>query len=528
VSSRRFSLQWKHLKPIRIAVSLFCFASLCLLYFDIAHQLPLWFPSFWSSLQLFPSLLKILFISGITAAGLYFVLLLTALFGRVYCSGICPLGIYQDFIIRLSRLLKKKRWFSFRVPMYSTHYGILALLLVTVLSGSVLLLNFLEPFSLFGRIAHTLFRPVLVLLNNGFAWLLTGMDIFILFPVQLYDVTISVLAIIITCTAALTVLAFYQGRLFCNLLCPAGAVLGIMSRWSVFTLVINEETCTHCKLCEKVCKAQCIDSSNQSIDFAACVGCFNCMDACHTDGVVYRLRWKKGGAPVMQPLYASRRRLLKSTMAVAASVIVPQSLSSSDTLRTASGFDESRKHPITPPGSKGTEHFSSQCTACQLCVSSCPTGVLQPAFLDYGIAGILQPKMRYDVSYCNYDCTVCTEICPTGAILPLAHDEKKLVQMGKAKFFKDDCIVITKKKDCGACSEHCPTKAVNMVPYEGGIFLPEVNEKICTGCGGCEHACPTVPRKAIYVEANPVHLTAEKPKIQKPKASEQSLEEFPF
>jgi len=524
----RLKLTWRHLKILRVVLSLTCFSAISVMYLDIAHQLPVWFPSFWSSLQLFPSLLKFFLLTGVSAAGLYAVLLFTALFGRVYCSSICPLGTYQDVVIRLSRKLKQKRWFSFRTPMFSTHYGILALLLVTVISGSVLLLNFLEPFSLFGRIVHSLVRPVIVLLNNLFAWLLTGIDIFILFPVQFYDAVLPVIAVIVVCTAALTILSFYQGRLFCNLLCPAGAVLGIVSRWSVFTMVINEENCTHCKLCEKVCKAQCIDSTNQTIDFAACVGCFNCMDACHTDGVVYRLRWKKKGAPVLQPLYASRRRLLKSTIAAAASVIVPQSLSSSDTLRTVSGFDESRKHPITPPGSKGTEHFSSQCTACQLCVTSCPTGVLQPAFLDYGIAGILQPKMNYDVSFCNYDCTICTQICPSGAILPLAGDEKKLVQMGKAVFYKEDCIVITKKKDCGACSEHCPTKAVNMVPYEGGIFLPEVNEKICTGCGGCERACPTVPRKAIYVEANHIHLVAEKPKIQKPNIPQKAIEEFPF
>jgi ferredoxin len=252
------------------------------------------------------------------------------------------------------------------------------------------------------------------------------------------------------------------------------------------------------------------------------------MDACHTDGVIYQARWKQRKTPVMEPLLASRRRLIQSTVTAAVSAIIPQMLqSSADSLQTASGFDESRKHPISPPGSKGIVHFSSHCTACQLCVTSCPTGVLQPALLEYGIAGILQPKMNYDVSFCNYDCSVCTNICPSGAILPLEAAEKKLVQMGKAAFYKEDCIVITKKKDCGACSEHCPTKAVAMV-LRDGVFLPEVNEKICTGCGGCEHACPTVPRKAIYVVSNPVHLTAEKPNIQKQTVPGKALEEFPF
>jgi ferredoxin len=148
-------------------------------------------------------------------------------------------------------------------------------------------------------------------------------------------------------------------------------------------------------------------------------------------------------------------------------------------------FDESHRYPISPPGSISVDHFSSRCTACHLCISSCPTQVLFPSFLDYGIAGIFQPKMNYTASYCNFDCVICGQVCPTGAILPLDINIKKQVQIGKAYFAKDDCIVVTKKRDCGACSEHCPTKAVKMVPYEQRLVVPEVDDKICIGCGAC-------------------------------------------
>jgi ferredoxin len=146
---------------------------------------------------------------------------------------------------------------------------------------------------------------------------------------------------------------------------------------------------------------------------------------------------------------------------------------------------------------------------------------------DYGLGGVFQPKMDYWVSYCNYDCTLCGSVCPSGAILPLPPEEKKLVQMGKAKFVKDDCIVITKKTDCGACSEHCPTKAVHMVPYEK-LMLPETKEEVCIGCGACERTCPTKPRKAIYVEANVVHQRAEKPQVKKLEQEPLNTTDFPF
>jgi len=134
--------------------------------------------------------------------------------------------------------------------------------------------------------------------------------------------------------------------------------------------------------------------------------------------------------------------------------------------------------------------------------------------------------MDYTVSYCNYECVLCGEVCPSGAILKLGVEEKKLTQIGKAQFFKDDCIVITKKKDCAACAEHCPTKAVRMVPHEN-LRLPEVNNDICVGCGACEHACPVEPRRAILVEPNPLHLKAKKPPSEKMEF-EPTNEAFPF
>jgi ferredoxin len=187
---------------------------------------------------------------------------------------------------------------------------------------------------------------------------------------------------------------------------------------------------------------------------------------------------------------------------------------------------ENKTYPVCPPGGLGIEDFNKYCTACSLCISACPNGVLQPAFTQYGIAGLMQPVMDYHKSFCTYNCIICTEICPTNALHPLVLEAKKLTQIGKAKFIKDNCIVKTEKTACGACSESCPTKAVHMIPYEGNLLIPEVTEDICIGCGHCEYACPTVPYKAIFVDGNPIHAAAKKP--ENVKSEIKTPVEFPF
>ena len=183
---------------------------------------------------------------------------------------------------------------------------------------------------------------------------------------------------------------------------------------------------------------------------------------------------------------------------------------------------------MSPPGSISTEHFTSTCTACHLCISSCPTKVLQPSLTEWGMFNIFQPFMDYNTSFCNYECNVCSDVCPTGAIIPIIAEKKKLTQLGKAIFVKENCIVETENTACGACSEHCPTKAVQMVDYKNGLKIPEVTDKYCIGCGACEFACPVRPFKAIYVDAHLVHRVAEKKPTEKLDQNIDYKEEFPF
>ena len=518
-------MQW--LKKVRVAVAVFFFLAVSFLFLDFSNFIPSWLRTFLVSTQLVPSLTRTLILLSGATVGLFIVLLLTFLFGRVYCSTICPLGTLQDISIRIAKRLNRRRRFKFKNPSYSIHYGVFVFTAIFAFAGSVVLLNLLEPFSNYGRILSNLVSPSVVLANNTLGNILGLFGVLFLFQIPLLHITLLSVFAPLSFFGFIFYLSYNHGRLFCNLLCPAGALLGIISRFSMYKIVIDPNNCKECGLCERVCKASCIKSDSMQIDFAACIGCFNCIDGCPTSGMSYQGRWKKNST-ILPIVNEGRRTVLKTSLIPALGLLIPEIGKDSSGEIRHRDFDESHKHPISPPGSISIEHFSSRCTACHLCISSCPTQVISPSFLEYGIAGIFQPKMNYAASYCNFDCVLCGQVCPTGAILPLDVNSKKQVQIGKAHFVKEDCIVVTKKKDCGACSEHCPTKAVKMVPYDQRLVVPEVNDEICVGCGACEHACPVQPRKAIYVNSNAVHLTAKKPKSEKMAPSFDSKQDFPF
>jgi ferredoxin len=511
------------LKPIRVALATVFLAASAVMFLDLRGPVAALVSSVVLPLQVVPALAKTLVSVGIWTAGLIAVALLTVLAGRVYCSTLCPLGTLQDIAIHLAER-KRRRRYRYDRPRYALHYVVGAVTIAAFAGGSLILLNLLEPFSNFGRMMDALVRPVVMGLNNGIALAGSWVGLHTLQPVPFHLPGIGIVAAAGVALGVIGYMSYRHGRLFCNTVCPAGALLSLLSRVSLFRIVIDEETCLDCGLCEKVCKAACIDADNKKVDYAACVACFNCITACPTVGLKYAgIGGKTIGGGAQRPVNRSRRRFVSgSMMTFVGALTVP---ADSAMIRAAQAGIGT--HPVTPPGSIGLDHFSSRCTACHLCVSVCPTQVLRPALLEYGIAGILQPRMDYWTNYCTYDCVLCSTVCPSGAILPLTQEGKKDVQIGTARFVKEDCIVETKKKDCGACSEHCPTKAVRMVPY-GALMLPELTNDLCVGCGACEHACPTTPRKAIFVLASDEHGRAKRPVIEKAVPTEQVPTEFPF
>lgn len=473
-----------------------------------------------------PNLARIQFVPALLAGSIGIVVLLlvsTLLFGRIYCAVICPMGIFQDVIAWCAKKLNRKRHYRFSREKKVLRYGLLAAVIVAFWVELTLLVSLLDPYSAFGRMAVNVFRPVYLAGNNLLAGIFNHFGNYTFYPMDVYLLDWGTLAIGLLTFGLIAFLAWRYGRVWCNTACPVGTILGFLSRYSVWKMSMDQSACVSCGLCERKCKASCIDSRSKKIDNSRCINCYNCLDACHKKGIKYLPVWKrKKDNP--QPVAPSRRRFV-ATLAVLSAGVPARVMAQGEALLTHN-HPWKRKHPLSPPGSQSAERLLKHCTACHLCVTKCPSHVLKPAFMEYGLGGMMQPKMDFEHGFCNFDCTVCAEVCPNGALLPLTKDEKHKLQVGKVIFVRENCIVNTDETSCGACSEHCPTQAVSMVPYKNGLTIPAVNPEICVGCGGCEYVCPVRPFRAIYIEGNPVHLQAKA--FQEAEKKDVVLDDFGF
>lgn len=491
------------LRKIRIVVSVVLLSLITFFFIDFAELTPN--HGFLTRIQLIPALL------ALNVGVLIALFLLTFLFGRVYCSFICPLGIWQDVVEWFSKRGKKKKKYKYNYlkPRNILRYSLLAVVTVAFLSGMTFILGLLDPYSMYARISVNLFKPVYLALNNLLATILESFNNYSLY---FMEVTIrSGISFVVALVSLLAVswLAYKYGRLYCNTICPVGSLLGIISRYSLFKIRMNEESCNQCGLCEKVCKASCIDAKNKTVDTSRCVTCFNCIDTCNRNSIKYT--YPHSLKAEVEAEKANETNEGRRTFLLAAGtglLSAPLAKAQEVTAKLSNNVTYKKQHPISPPGSKSAEHLLKHCTSCHLCVSRCPVDILKPAFMEYGLGGIMQPHMSFEKGFCNFDCTICADVCPNGALLPLTMEEKHKLQVGKVVFVLENCIPYTDGTSCGACSEHCPTQAVSMKPYKDGLTLPSVDPDICVGCGGCEFICPVRPYRAIYIEGNPVHQEA--------------------
>ncbi len=518
----------RYIKNARVIISLAFLLAISFAFLDIKNELPIIFIDIATYLQFIPSLTQFVTTLSLAALGFAVVILLTLAFGRVYCSSICPLGTLQDIFSFISRKLKKRKKYKYAKPKIKLRYAVLVSVIVLFALGGIFFISLLDPFSIYGRLTANIVRPLYTVLNNMMAKGLEAIELYILYPKALAAAGLSILLLSFAFLVLIGWLSFWHGRIYCNTVCPVGTVLGLFSKLSIYKLGIDKDACTNCGECSIVCKARCIDIKGKRIDFSRCVGCFDCIVSCPEAGIRYKANIFKHG--ISESGLLQRRVMITAGVASLLSYTGLGKLAWGTKLIEASKpttIPEEKNFPVSPPGSISIEHMKSACTACHLCVSACPTNVLQPSTLEYGALGFMQPVMDNTLNYCNYECTRCGDVCPTGAIVPLSVDQKKLTQIGKVHFIKESCVVYTDDTACGSCSEHCPTQAVHMVPYKEGITIPEVDESICIGCGACEYACPTRPFRAIYVDGNYIHVMAEPPKIEKLE-TDSAKEEFPF
>jgi ferredoxin len=513
------------LRKIRVAVSVVFLLLTAALFLDITNYIPTNYFNWITFLQFIPSAIKFANVLTISSIGFIIVLILTLMFGRIYCSSICPLGTIQDIISRIAKKNNRKKKFTFTKEYFWLRYSTLALTIVSILFGTLIIVNLLDPYSNTGRILSQLFNPIITIVNNIVAFTLEKFNVYLLYPVEIKSFYFVSAMFPFMFLLVVLYLSYKRGRLFCNSICPVGTLLGIVSKFTIFKLKIDKASCEGCGVCARVCKSECIEPTSKEIDFSRCVACYNCLDVCPSDSINYQFI---SSEDIQQRTDDSRRNFLSrttlffvglGTTALSQIKIIP---------KKETKVEVKKKFVSSPPGSKSLDHFTSNCTACHLCITACPTRVLQPSIIEYGIFSIFQPFMDYKTNFCNFDCTVCGEVCPTSAILPITKEKKQKIQIGKSIFVKENCIVETENTACGACSEHCPTKAVMMVDYKGNLKIPEVNNKYCVGCGACEYACPTKPYKAIYVDGNFIHEIAEINPTEKLDQKIDYKEEFPF
>ena len=514
------------LRRIRIVFSTLIFIFFFLVFVDFKFLIPSKYINVLLYLQFIPSLFKFYDLKTLAAGGFLVIFLLTLISGRTYCSFLCPLGIGQDLFSRIGgRIRKKFRRYGFKKPFTILRYTLLALTLIVTLVWGIYMITLLDPYSIFARFMTFFAKPVIIILNNFLAGILGKFDIYTLSNIPVKGFSLIAYSIPAAFFLLVGGLSLTKGRLYCNMICPVGTFLGLISKISLFRIKIDETSCTRCGRCSMRCKSSCIDFLKHDVDVTRCVSCFNCIHTCQDKAISFGIMKLK---KKIHETDESRRKVIAGTLLL----LFGLSRVSNGQEKTApkpkkdSTVKENKTCPVCPPGGIGIADFNKDCIACSLCINACPNGVLRPAYKEYGIAGMMQPVMDYHKSFCTYNCTKCTEICPTNALHPLLLEAKKLTQLGKTKFIKDNCIVKTEKTACGACSESCPTKAVHMIPYEGNLVIPEVTDDICIGCGHCEFACPTVPYKAIFVDGNPVHVAAKKP--ENVESEIKTPVEFPF
>ncbi|MDR0907613.1 MAG: 4Fe-4S dicluster domain-containing protein [Rikenellaceae bacterium] len=504
------------LRTLRRTIATVVFVLLTLLFLDFTGTLQAWF-GWLAKVQFIPAILAG---SAILIAA---VCVFTLVFGRVYCSVVCPLGVMQDGISHISGRRKgKKNRFSFSKPVTWLRLVVLVLFVAGFVAGMSAVVSLLDPYAAYGRIASSFLAPLYGLGNNVLAWLNAKAGGYALYPTEVFVKSWVVFGVALVTLVAVGVLAWRNGRTYCNTICPVGSFLGVFSSFAIFRPMFDFDKCTKCGLCEKGCKASCINSKVQTIDLNRCVGCFNCIEKCSFDAMHYRPVWRSAETKRTEPSVKSaptsetaKKGVSRRTFLSIATLFTVGGSLKAQQLHVDGGLAEiedkkvpNRKTPVTPPGAVGAAHLKAHCSACQLCVSECPNNVLHPSAR---LATLMQPEMTFERGYCRPECTNCSQVCPTGAIRPITPADKTATAIGHAVWIADNCIVNRDGVQCTACSGHCPAGAIALVALdptsEKSLKIPVVNKEMCIGCGACEYLCPARPFAAIYVEGNERHHT---------------------
>ena len=421
---------------------------------------------------------------------------ITLIFGRIFCSWICPLGIINHIsglIFPRKKTDEQKVAENRPRKFYDLKYYLLIFFLVTAAFGS-LQIGLMDPICLLVRsfstsifpAGHELSPRLYPQLNFNWGWVIGGIFLAIVVANRIIP------------------------RFWCRALCPLGALLGVLSRFSLFRIHRSLDKCTNCNKCVESCDgaAEPQATTKQS----ECLMCFNCISDCPHDALSYAFMPPKEGSEDFVQL--ERRTVVGSVLAGAA--FLPLARASHINTREESLPKAYDPKLIRPPGSLPESEFLASCIKCDECIKVCPTNVLQPAGFEAGIEGIWTPIANYRMGNCLQRCNLCGEVCPTGAISKFSiadrigkkSEEQKPIRMGTAFYDHGRCLPWSMDTHCVKCEEFCPTSPkaiwsleVTKVDRHGKTITlqqPRVDIDKCIGCGSCEWACP-VSDPAVYV-----------------------------
>ncbi len=427
-------------------------------------------------------------------------ILLTLLIGRAWCGWICPLGTLFDIFPS-----KKSPGFSGPQEKYrKIKHILLVASLSLALFGSLVLL-ILDPLALVFRSLTTviwpLFNTVVTAIERGMyhITLLKGLvNAFegsirpLLFPETVLMYRFSMLfAVILT---GIFLLNLISERFWCRYICPLGSGLGLISRFALVKRQVGEQ-CSACGMCAKGCPTGTIDPQNgYRSDPAECTVCLRCLDDCPLKLTHFSFSPKPAGRQAYDP---SRRDVFR-TVGLSAAAIFLMNLERQDTP------NKQTAHRILPPGASADSLYS-KCIRCSECLRVCPTGGLQPAITESGLAGLWTPVLVPRVGHCEYACNACGQVCPTQAIQPLSLEEKHATIIGYASIDTSRCIAWSERLTCIFCQEVCPLPEKAIILEAGldingrPLKLPRVVSQRCIGCGTCEKNCPVAGPAAIRV-----------------------------
>ena len=430
-------------------------------------------------------------------------LVLALALGRFWCGWLCPVGTILDWTpghrSRGAVPDVAGRW------RHAKHV-VLATILISAALGSLTLL-ILDPITLLFRAVGNALLPAfslavttvegwlyrIELLQPAVEWLDGLVRGWLLTEQPFFLPGLALLAVF----AGVLALNAVRRRFWCRYLCPLGALVGLVSRFTWLRHAVNEARCTSCGQCARSCPMGAIDPAQGfSARATECTLCLDCVPACPVGAISFRGRRPEGIAVGYEP---SRRGFFASLGAVAAGAAL---------MKATSVFRGKDPLLIRPPGARERE-LLSKCIRCGECTRACPTGGLQPSLTTAGLEGLWTPVLVSRIGYCDYSCNSCGQVCPTGAIprLPLAVKREEVI--GVAVIDEDRCLPYAEQKPCIVCEEMCPVpqKAVRLeeesVVNESGetvvLQKPRVIRHLCIGCGICEYQCPPDGESAIRV-----------------------------